>query len=233
MHKPIVGEFFKDFLSLIYPRYCLACFDSMRRGEEIICSRCLLEMPLSDSFHVKENNLKTRLSYRLPLEYAFSCYVFQKDSRIQHLLHALKYRNQPEIGIKLGTVFGEKLRTGGFADFFQVIVPVPLHEHKLRKRGYNQSAKFAEGMAGQLKIPGETELLRRIKKTDTQTRKSKLHRWLNVKEGFEVVKPEEVYQKNVLLVDDVITTGATIEACGEALLSAGCNSLSVICIAEA
>lgn len=133
----------------------------------------------------------------------------------------------------LGNVYGDRMIDANLAGAFDLIIPVPLHPSRKRKRGYNQSAKFAEGLGQKLGIPFSDDLVRRKVKTETQTRKTKLNRWQNVTEVFEIKSPDMIQGKKILLVDDVVTTGATLEACGNFLLEAGCASLSIACLAEA
>ena len=193
----------------------------------------MLEMPQT-FFHLdRENAMKKRLSLRLPIEYALSIFRFSKNGRVQELLHSLKYRNQPEIGVSLGRMYAEKLIEAGLQNAWDLIIPIPLHESRRRKRGYNQSAKFAEGLSERLHIPFGDNLMVRKTKTATQTRKSKLNRWENVESVFAVNPTYKLSHHKILLVDDVITTGATIEACGQVLLQSGVQHLSIACIAEA
>jgi ComF family protein len=222
---------FTDFVSLIYPRFCLACQDGLAKGEEVICSRCILELPRTDFHFRKENPMYQRIFGRLPIQYALAFYHFQKGGRVQRLLHEFKYNNHPEIGQVLGRVYGFELYKSGYRSEFDAILPVPLHPVKLRRRRYNQSEEFASGLSESLHIPCISKVLLRTESTETQTRKSKLLRWQNVNEVFRVVDPEAVKNLRILLVDDVITTGSTIEACGIELLKAGCLSLSVASIA--
>lgn len=224
---------FQDFVSLFFPRQCLACGNSLVRGEEAICTFCMLEMPQTDYHKDRGNPLERRISYRIPVRYAMALFKFSKSGRVQNLLHQLKYKNHPEIGIMLGRVYGEKMINSGLSDAFEVIIPVPLHSSRRRKRGYNQSAKFAEGLSEKLNIPFTDEVLTRRTRTETQTRKTKLNRWENMKGVFEVNTPVRVAGKKILLVDDVITTGSTLEACALALLDSQCSELSIACIAEA
>jgi ComF family protein len=142
----------------------------------------------------------------------------------------LKYRNAPEIGLALGKMYGHDLMAT-HRKAFDLIIPVPLHISKKRKRGYNQSAEFGKGLAEILGIECSDEIMRRVAATETQTRKSRLHRWENVEDVFEVANIQLVQNRQILLVDDVVTTGATLEACGHKLISAGCKSLSIACIA--
>jgi ComF family protein len=226
-------EILRDFTSLFFPNYCLACNDTLVKGEEIVCTRCMTEMPQTDHHLYQENTLQTRISLRIPVVYAMAFFKFAKSSRVQHLLHALKYKNHPEIGVILGKVYGARLIDAGFSSKFDLILPIPLHESRKRKRGYNQSAKFAEGLSEKLNIPFSDNCLARVINTQTQTRKTKLNRWENVSEVFILKDPDRIIGKNILLVDDVITTGATIEACGQTLILNKCSSLSIICLAEA
>jgi ComF family protein len=145
----------------------------------------------------------------------------------------LKYNNHPEVGVRLGKLYGKDLVDAGFKNKFDLIIPVPLHKSRKRRRGYNQSEKFAEGLSHQLQIPCDENIVERTVKTTTQTRKTKIERWENVKDVFQVKQPEKIIGKRILLVDDVITTGATLEACGQQLLNFGCTELSIACIAEA
>ncbi|MFN3839287.1 MAG: ComF family protein [Cyclobacteriaceae bacterium] len=150
---------------------------------------------------------------------------------MQELLHELKYNNQPEIGKILGRVYGMDLLQSAHAGTLNVIIPIPLHPWKRNRRGYNQSEEFAKGLAESMKIPVEPEVIKRVTNTETQTRRNRLRRWENVRDVFVVPDCRSIEGKHVLLVDDVITTGATIEACGQVLLSAGCATVSAVSIA--
>ena len=202
------------------------------KGEENICSRCMLELPRSQYHLDPENPLFTRLTGRIPLKFAFSFFLFRKGGRVQQLLHALKYSNHPELGEMIGEVYGQELQQANLDQKFNVIVPVPLHFTRKRKRGYNQSEEFAKGLSKSLNTPFADALVRTAK-TETQTRKSKLSRWQNVSEVFQVKDINQIQNRHILLVDDVITTGATIEACAQILLEGGCASVSIASIAYA
>jgi ComF family protein len=221
-----------DFTSLFFPEYCLGCFAGMVKGEEILCTKCLAELPLTGYLDIDENPIKEKFIGRLPIKNAWAFLRFRKEGIIQHLLHQLKYNNQPEIGIRLGKLFGRELNARGFSQF-DLIIPLPLHTSRKKNRGYNQSAKFAEGLSYSLNIPFNSECCVRLKNTQTQTRKNRSERWQNVAFAFQVKDKEQVEDKRILLVDDVITTGATLEACGRELIDSGCRELSIACIAEA
>ncbi len=224
---------FLDFLSLFYPRYCMACAGSLIKGEEILCTECLVELPKTNFHKQSDNPLFERLSLRIPLRHAFALYHFKKGGRVQELLHELKYKNHPEIGQKLGAVYGTELLSSGYAQVFDMIVPVPLHPNRQRSRGYNQSTEFAKGLSQVLNIPYTENFVKRSVQTTTQTRKSRLNRWRNVSEVFQMMNEDEIKGKHVLLVDDVVTTGATLEACSTALMQSGCSCISVACMAVA
>jgi ComF family protein len=192
----------------------------------------MLEMPQTSHHKEINNELQVRLSHRFEVTNAVALFKFAKSSRVQHILHALKYKNRPEVGVMLGKVLGQKLADASIVKP-DIIIPVPLHPSRKRKRGYNQSAKFAEGLAVKLNIPFSDTIITRLVKTDTQTKKNKLNRWQNVSEVFYVKDPFTVKGKRILLVDDVVTTGATIEACAHILKQNGCAEINIACIAEA
>jgi ComF family protein len=222
-----------DFASLFFPRYCLACLGPLVKGEEIICTRCIAELPKTHYHNQPTNPIEVRLAGLLPLAHAWAFLKFRKEGIVQQLLHQLKYNNHPEVGVALGKIYGYELKKADLATAFDVIVPVPLHVSRKRKRGYNQSAKFAEGLSYAMEIPWDESISIRKMKTTTQTKKSKMERWENVKDVFTVAENQSVSGRRVLLVDDIITTGATLEACGQHLIAHGCAELSVACIAEA
>ncbi len=222
-----------DFLSLFFPRFCLGCSQAMIKGEDILCTRCLAGLPKTYYHHREGNPVINRLAGRLPIRHGWAFLKFQKGGVVQHLLHQLKYNNCPEIGERLGKAYGRELSVEMFHREFDLIVPVPLHRARLRHRGYNQSAHFAKGLSEALNVDWDETISIRTQASATQTRKSRADRWENVRQVFSVRGNSTVEQKRILLVDDVITTGATLEACGQHLLDCGCTSISVACIADA
>lgn len=222
-----------NFVGLIFPRVCLACDEPLGRGEDHICTNCRAQLPYTD-YHLlppADNPLARRFWGRVRVRHALSYLRFLRRGRVQHLLHQLKYRGQRDVGLALGRWYGHDLLRHGF--LFDLVVPVPLHPRKLAKRGYNQSDPFAAGLAESLGISWHAEGLHRLEHTDSQTRKNRLERWQNVAEVFGVTDPATVQGKHVLVVDDVLTTGATLEACAAALLAAGAAEVSVATIASA
>jgi ComF family protein len=222
-----------DFVSLIYPRFCEACGEGLVKGESLFCTACLRDLPRTHFHQLPDHALARKFRGRLPVAHALAFLKFRKGGKVQQILHSLKYRNRPEIGFRLGVVYGLELVQDEAVMGYEVIVSVPLHPSRLRQRGYNQSDEWAKGLSNALGIPFKDNVIRRLKKTQTQTERTKLSRWENVKEIFEVVSPAQVTGKKVLLVDDVVTTGATLEACSVALLQAGCVEISLLCLAAA
>lgn len=191
----------------------------------------MLEMPRSNYHLELENPFYNKLKGRLPVRFVMSLFRFVKAGRVQQILHALKYRDQPELGRLLGRIYGNELLTSGYRDQFDMIVPVPLHPYKKRRRGYNQSEEFGSGIAELLQLECTEAYLKRLEMTESQTRKTRIKRWENVKDVFAVTDNKHLEGKRVLLIDDVVTTGATLEAAGAVLLQAGCRDLSIACIA--
>jgi ComF family protein len=226
---------FSDFLTLLFPEYCYACEKSLARGEAIVCTNCRLKLPYTN-VHLQEpahNELSVRFFGKVPVQHTLAYLYFNRAGRVQRLLHALKYRGVQEIGETLGTWYGHNLREAGYSETFDIIVTVPLHARRQRQRGYNQNDTFARGLAEALDLPWSGKALKRTQYTSSQTHKTRPERWANVEHVFQVNKPEIIQAKRVLLIDDVITTGATLEACAVSLLKAGCQKVSVCTIAAA
>jgi ComF family protein len=224
-----VGE---SLLGLFYPRLCPACSEVLYGNENILCLKCLSEFPRT-GFHLDPENDMARLFWgRVMIRNAAAFFYYQKGSRFQNLIHEIKYFNQKQLGILLGRWFGDELTNTYFRQA-DLIHPVPLHAVKLKKRGYNQSEQIALGLSQALGIPMETTLIERIVNTDTQTRKTKYERWSNVEGIFRVTKPEKLINKHILLVDDVVTTGSTLEACATPLLALEATAVSILTLGYA
>jgi ComF family protein len=222
-----------DFLSLIYPRHCEACTNVLLKHEKYICNYCLVALPKFIAGQGADNELSRVFAGRVPLNYGLSLYSYQKSTRVQKLLHAIKYQGQKELAVFLGNMFGADLNTKAGELGFNEIIPVPLHKNKLKKRGFNQSEYFALGLAEALKIPINNAVLERVVETSTQTKKKRYKRWENVDGIFKLREPGKLNNKHILLVDDVITTGATIEAAWQALQNEEGITISVASIAFA
>lgn len=218
----------KNLLDLLLPRTCGACERILNPWETEICQLCLFEIPITN-FHLDPNNPVAQIFWgRVHLEQASTWFTYISGSRFGKLLHRLKYEHRPKIGVAIGEIYGYQLLHSGVYQIPDLIIPVPLHPKRKRKRGYNQSEMIARGLSRALEIPTRTDLLQRTVHTKTQTAKSRADRYLNVSGKFQVTSKKEVTGKHLLLVDDVITTGATIEACAEELLKVEGVRVSVV-----
>lgn len=216
-----------DFVDMLFPRTCLTCKGLLEKNEELICTLCRYELPKTD-FHLEvDNPLARKFWGRVPVKYAFAYLRFVKTGKVQTLLHHLKYYGKQEIGELLGKWYGNELRKKEFEKEFDLILPVPLHPSKQKKRGYNQCDSIAKGLAEGLQIDWDSTTLVRKEANISQTRKDRVERWENVASIFDVSNPQKIENKHILLIDDVITTGATLEACCAPLQQAGCKSLSI------
>lgn len=209
---------FKDFLSLFFPNLCLACRQNQASAENILCLSCQQHLPFTDFHRMPENEFTDRFWGRIPLEAGAALLYFTKESKVQNLIHLLKYGDRPNVGIQLGKLYGAILKAYFPFKEIELIVPVPLHPQKQRSRGYNQSTQFAIGLSESMNIPYLEDALKRTIQTSTQTRKSRLERFENVLLAFQVHQANAISGKHILLVDDVLTTGATMEACAAKLL---------------
>jgi len=228
---PLISSYFNDFLSLLFPNLCSGCGTSLYSGEFQICSKCLYNLPYTDHHLHEENKVAKQFWGRIPCHAAMAMLFFRKGGRVQQIIHHLKYSNQPELGIKLGKLLGERLLLAPAYQHIDLIIPVPLHRKRERQRGYNQSAGIAEGIAEVLQIPMSKVHLLRKSSTDSQTKKGRYLRFENMSKAFEVKNGEALKGKHILLVDDVMTTGATLEACGLELLKCGINKVSFATLA--
>lgn len=203
----------KDLFSLIYPASCELCASALVTGEVCICSVCWHTLPKTGFHRDRENPLTRSFWGRMDIETATALFYYHKGGKAQHLIHGLKYKGRKETGRYLGKRLGQYLSATPFYQGLDVIVPVPLHEKRMKERGFNQSEAFGAGLSQVLNIPLDTSALKRIAATSTQTRKRRFRRWENVESVFQLNTPLHLENKNILLVDDVITTGSTIEAC--------------------
>ncbi|MGB0523504.1 MAG: ComF family protein [Flammeovirgaceae bacterium] len=223
----------EDFLHLLFPNTCIACQGDLHRNEGLICTYCRQRLPITNYHLNPENPLAQRFWGRVPVKHAFAYLKYIKYSSVQQIIHALKYQGKEELSELLGLWYGYDLAHAGFRGEFDYILPVPLHASRQKQRGYNQSDGFAKGLAQSLETTWNPHTLKRIKASQTQTNKSRYNRWLNVKDLFVVADSNALKNKHILLVDDVITTGATTEACLQSLLDAGCAQVSVAAIGSA
>ena len=210
----------RDFAALFFPRLCLACQQPLPSDDATLCLDCQATLPETDLHLSKINEFTARFDGRLAVEAAAALYFFTRKSRTQHLIHEIKYYDKREAALEFGRQLGSRLAQQIHFQSLSCIVPVPMHPTKQRKRGYNQADLFADGLAETMRLPVEKSALKKIRATDSQTRKSRLQRLENTADIFAVSDPSVFFGKNVLIVDDVMTTGATLESCAAAVLQA-------------
>lgn len=210
-------EWLEDFLSLFLPNLCAGCDNHLVKGEDCICTHCMLTMPLTGFERYGNNPVMRQFWGQVPVEQATAYATFSKGGALQQMIHRLKYESRPDIGVRLGRAFGEGLYRHGWSHAIDLLVPVPLFKSRERLRGYNQAACIAQGISQVTGIPVDMQAVRRNRNTDTQTRKNRFDRSGNVQRVFEVINSEAVQGRHILLVDDVITTGSTLVSLAEVL----------------
>jgi ComF family protein len=226
-------DLWDDFISLLFPRLCYACGNHLLRNEELICTECYVLIPRTN-FHTELNNPVAQLFWgRCLIEKAAAFSFYNKGSRIRNLIHNLKYKGIKEIGYELGKIYGRSLAAAGFTDDIDLIIPVPLHPSKMRTRGFNQSEAISMGLSDSTRLPLDIKSLERTVISATQTKRSRYERWTNVEGIFTVTDPLAIKGKHILLVDDVITTGSTIESCTNELVKIEGVRVSVVALAFA
>ncbi len=219
-------------LHLLFPHVCNGCGNDILNEATMLCMRCMDAMP-ETNFEMHPNNPVEKTFWgRLPLAGATAQYYFTKESLMQHLMHQFKYKNNRELGLQLGRMMGEQIKKSGrFA--IDALIPLPLFPAKEKKRGYNQATVLCDGMAEAMNIPVLDKAIIRPQHTETQTKKGRIERWKNMEGKFILADAAAIRNKHLLLVDDVVTTGATLEACGNELLQAENVKLSVACLCVA
>lgn len=204
---------FQSVLDLFFPKVCLACQFLLSDFEQYVCTHCRHSLPVTN-YHLENNHSILKTFYgRAEIEHATALLRFEKKGITQQLIHQLKYKGHEEVGTFLGTWLGAELKEIKAYQSIDVVIPVPLHKKKLRKRGYNQVAKFGQQIALQLETTYCEDVLIKITNTASQVNKTRISRWINNEELFAIQNIEKLHNKHVLLVDDIITTGATMEAC--------------------
>jgi len=222
-----------DTLHLFYPHVCTGCGSDLLQRDNLLCLRCTANLPHTRFAQYADNPIEKIFWGRIPLAAAHSEFYFAKESLIQHLIHRLKYKGDQEIGIYLGKLMGRSLLESNRFKRTDYLIPLPLYPDKEQKRGYNQAAVICSGMSSIMNLPVLSGIVARNRPTETQTKKHRAERWENVAGSFIVKDKKKLVGKNVLLIDDVITTGATLEACGHAILQIPDVKLSIatLCMA--
>ena len=222
---------FHDLINLFFPQTCVICEEILSKNEHLICTNCLHELPVTN-YHLDNDNPVKKVFYgRIDIENATSFLLFHKKSNVQTLIHQLKYRGHKEIGSYLGAWAGTTLSQFEYYQNIDLIIPVPLHKKKLKSRGFNQVEGFGKELAKALKAEYLDDVLLKKSFTSTQTLKTRFARWNNMEETFVLENAEQIKNKHILLVDDLITTGATIEACANVLKASPGVKISVVSMA--
>lgn len=225
-------SYINHFSHLLFPHHCEGCGSDVLNEEDILCARCCYQLPETNFFAIPENPIEKKFYGRINFIQAASAYYFTKDSLIQHLLFQLKYHQNKQVGFYFGKKLGYLLmETSRFQDI-DVLVPLPLNAKKEAIRGYNQAAIICDGIAAVWKKPILKQAVVRTLFTDTQTHRSRIARWQNMQNVFEVANATALEGKHILLVDDIVTTGATLEACGAAILGVKNTRLSFAAVAN-
>ena len=224
-------DYLEDLFSLVFPEICNACGKSLHKHENLICNYCKVKLPFTN-FHLQNENPIEKIFWgRVTIEKAGAFLYFHKGNRVQQLMHRFKYKDKKEIGQLIGAMYGLELAKANYLSEADLIIPVPLHPEKQKKRGYNQSEYFALGLSNATAIPCQTDVLVRAIASSTQTKKNRFERWKNVETIFKVENQNSIENKHIILVDDVITTGATVEACANTLLKAANCKVSFLALA--
>jgi ComF family protein len=217
---------------LLYPDICLACGNSLAGNEYYICTKCLGNLPLTNFWNQPENPVEQLFWGRVKIEFAAAYLYFEKGSHFQNIFHELKYKGKKDVGVLLGKLYGQKLCESRFNEI-DLIIPIPLHKSRMHQRGYNQSELIAQGISESMNKPVDTKSVIRIKATKTQTSRSRYERWLNVEGIFKCIDKSPLENKHVLIVDDIVTTGATTESLIQEISDIPGIKISVVALAVA
>jgi ComF family protein len=230
----IISSHLRELTLMAFPSTCLVCSESLVAAERHVCFACIDQLPQTGYHALPANPVAQQFWGRLPIVHAASYLYVQEGNITQQMIHLLKYKHKHHIGIKLGRLYAQQLLgPEGLIRDIDLIVPVPLHIRRQRDRGFNQCDYLAQGLSEVMKVPYDTNVMKRIKENISQTRRSRYDRWENVDGIFALARPEKVKGKHILLVDDVITTGATLESCAAALMQGEDVRVSIATIATA
>ena len=227
--KPI--SFWRRLLDLIAPRLCVVCGHRLTVTEEVICAKCNFHLPRTGFHHVAYDNEMAKLFWgQIPIEKATAFFYYEAHAETANIIYELKYKNHPEIGNIVGRMLAKEIQPSGFFDGIDGIVPVPLAKKRLRQRGYNQSMEIAQGVSEMTGLPIYKKVVRRNSFKGSQTNKGRWDRQENVEHVFELTDATAVNNKHLLIIDDVITTGATCIACAKALCQSGNIRISILAL---
>lgn len=222
-----------DLVRLFFPPCCITCGDALSTGEECLCFPCLQNLPKIRYTPSEANEIEKRFWGKIPIEHATSYFHYTKGSDFDKILFELKYHGKKEIGEIMGRYMSKSLLDSGFFQGIDIIVPIPLHKKRYKKRGYNQSEWLAKGVSAITRIPMNITSVKRTIPNSTQTHKNKWDRWEDVQNIFTIISPDEIQGKHILLVDDVLTTGATLISCASAIMKVQGVKISILTLAAA
>jgi ComF family protein len=222
---------FENLINLFFPRACSGCNSFLLANENVICTVCRHEIPITNHHKIQNNEAVVKFYGRIPIEFAAALFYFHKKGIVQEMIHKLKYQGHQDIGTVIGYWYAEDLKTVKELRSVDFIIPVPLHKKRLKERGYNQVETFGKSLSESMKIFYNDSVLIRNIYSKTQTKKNLLGRSEVVGSIFSVLQNESLHNKHFMLIDDVITTGSTLEACGRELLKIPGAKLSIVCMA--
>lgn len=224
---------FQSIINLFFPKVCAGCNSFLTANENVICTLCRHHIPLTNHHLNPENEAFKKFYGKVPIEHASALFYFHKKGIVQEVIHKLKYKGHEEIGTVLGNWYAEELKEIPVFQEIDAIIPVPLHKKKYRQRGYNQVSTFGLALSNELKITYNESILIRTVYSKTQSKKNLLGRTEGIESIFNVNFTQKDHQKHFLLIDDVITTGSTLEACCRALMKIPGTRISIVCMAMA
>jgi len=220
----------QSLIHLLFPKTCVCCENLLNEQEPHICGSCLLEIPVLE---IDDDSAIKKLAGRVKIESALAYLKFNKSGKAQKILHEIKYKDNHELGIYIGKQYANYLKTQNIELDFDILVPVPLHSKRMKSRGYNQSEAIAKGLSDKLGIDLNTISLLKTKEAQSQTKKGRVARLENMQDCFVVSELVDLKGKHIAIVDDVMTTGATLEACCLSLEKAGVGKITVLSLAVA
>ena len=222
---------FENLINLFFPKACSGCNSFLLANENVICTVCRHEIPLTNHHKIENNEAVVKFYGRIPIEFAAALFYFHKKGIVQEMIHKLKYKGHQEVGTAIGYWYAEELKRITELNSVDYIIPVPLHKKRLKERGYNQVEAFGKSLSESMAIPYNDSVLIRNVYSKTQTKKNLLGRSEVVGSIFSAVQDDSLHNKHFMLIDDVITTGSTLEACGRELLKIPGAKLSIVCMA--
>ena len=231
MNLRFANNAIEALLHLFFPKVCPGCSSDQVDKEQMICADCLSNLPYTGFQNIRDNSVEKLFWGRCNIKSACSIFYYIVDTPLQHIIHHIKYKNQPELGIYMGEIMGHAMNNFFSNHEMDLIIPMPLHPKKEYQRGYNQASLLCRGISSITGIEHQDEIVLRKEHTSSQTNKTRLERWENVAEVFCLNDVSSVADKHILLIDDVITTGASMEACANILIKSKAASVSICSLA--